>query len=192
MVGFFPSDVLAAGVCPLKVVVINDHQLDVDANITVVERSGRKHERENDVGGVEFCDLGILPVRVEVGNPASCSYTVVDNVWLEFGSQAILRVLRNIDHFLKTLPPDMPPICKVLLRVRNWEGDSPVRDFQIATDPKLVVESDDFGGVFARLRRDVPVKFTISKKGFATERLEASCLGKPERREFEVRLKASE
>jgi hypothetical protein len=73
----------ARKVCPLKVTVVNDNNLDVESLITVVEKSGRKHILENAVGGVEFCDLGILPVKVQVGEPTSCLFTTVEEVWIE-------------------------------------------------------------------------------------------------------------
>ena len=53
--------------CALTVRVLSQNGQDVEAPVTVEEKNGRVLEKEHSHGGVQFCDLGILPVTVKVG-----------------------------------------------------------------------------------------------------------------------------
>jgi hypothetical protein len=181
---------IAPSKCQLKVFVVDDLQRDIDATIRVVEKSGRVHEAENDVGGVEFCDLGILPVRVEVGRKESCSFTTVDNVWLEYGEQAVLRVLRNIDHCNVTMPRIGPPRCKVMIRVRGAEDDVGLADFEVSSDSKSAHPFVSAGRVYLEVLLKLPVRIEVRKAGFVPAAVRADCGGSLERRELEIRMKA--
>ena len=49
----------AQGHCLLNIKVVNPKDLEVEAIITVTEKDGRVHRKENKKGGAEFCDLGV-------------------------------------------------------------------------------------------------------------------------------------
>jgi len=57
----------AHGHCSLNVRVLNPKDLEVEAVITVTEKDGRVHRKENETGGAKFCDLGLRSVTVVVG-----------------------------------------------------------------------------------------------------------------------------
>jgi len=52
----------AQGHCSLNIKVVNPKDLEVEAIITVTEKDGRVHRKENKKGGAEFCDLGVRSV----------------------------------------------------------------------------------------------------------------------------------
>src|SRR5947208_15002194 len=78
---------IAADYCSLAVRVLSpDNRRPVEVPVSVREKSGRVVEKETTTEDVKFCDLGISPVTVTVGND-TCNQVVVRDVPIEWKEQ---------------------------------------------------------------------------------------------------------
>lgn len=59
--------------CSLVVRAVAPDGRRVEAPISVTEMSGRTEDRDPSEEDARFCDLGILPVTVNVGGEGSCN-----------------------------------------------------------------------------------------------------------------------
>ena len=118
------APVAARDYCSLKVRVLAPANGKVEVPVVVKERNGRTIEREQDLGSedVLFCDLGILPVTVIVGQ-RGCNQTTVEDVPLSW--QKTYNLVVNYDYVAcmqETVPPPVP-YCEILLRVKKPDGE---------------------------------------------------------------------
>jgi hypothetical protein len=172
----FSSSAAGALPCPLRVIV-NDHDnQEIDADVRVVALSGRLHEKEYEAGGVEFCDLGIRPVAILVGRESSCNATTVRNVWLEFGEQRVVRVYFDVARCRVTLPhPPGGIYCKVFFRARDADTEELIPQARVAGVGKQSLTPDGRGGFYALVPLDSSVRFEASMEGYITRSIEAKC-----------------
>jgi hypothetical protein len=92
------STAFAQGHCSLVVKVVDPNDKEVtEARISVQERNGRIEEGQYRRGGAQFCDLGMLPVTVTVGDP-DCAGVIVRNIPLEWGETKTLKVVLLLAH----------------------------------------------------------------------------------------------
>jgi hypothetical protein len=111
-----------ADYCSLTVRVISpDLKRYPHVPVTVIEDTGRKLTSEQSQRDIHFCDLGIRPVRVEVGRPF-CNYVVVENLRLHYGRPYLLKVLYDYEPCLRHDPPFWKTTCEGLVRVSDDLG----------------------------------------------------------------------
>lgn len=159
--------------CSLIVKVVNGQGQETEAWVTVEERDGRRLREENVPGGVRFCDLGILPVTVMVGDPA-CNQVVVRNVPLYWGETRELKVFYDRDPCLI----DPPPVaaCRILYRFADPEGNW-VRKLTLKVDSPRPekLETDSFGRVLVRIAAGEELRAVATAEGHRTAELRLTC-----------------
>jgi hypothetical protein len=108
--------------CSLTIHLADSKGRPVNHYVTVVESGGRHIEKKHSPGGARFCDLGILPVKVEVRPiSASCTWTyseLLDVRWAEERSHTIIvpsdPCERHVAYPLNN--------CAVLFRIKDEDG----------------------------------------------------------------------
>lgn len=93
------------------------------ALVSVEETSGRKIGKDPTAEDVEFCDLGIAPVTVKVGANGTCNQIVIRDVPLNWQERYLLTVTYDLEPCLEDSPPPPVPICNVLFRVSDRNGN---------------------------------------------------------------------
>ncbi|MEW5980533.1 MAG: hypothetical protein AB1898_32510, partial [Acidobacteriota bacterium] len=110
---------LGEDTCSLHVIVVSPKGTEVEATVKVTEKNGRVIERENELGGAKFCDLGISSVTVSVGGEGACNGVTVHNVRLRWATTTLVRVIYDWEPCSSDFPPPPVPLCRTLLRIRN-------------------------------------------------------------------------
>ena len=143
--------------------------------VKVIEPNGRtttKFQRSQDV---QFCNLGILPVTVQVGPDNSCNEVVVHEVPVQWQEPYHLKV--TYDPCAERAPrfpsPEMVG-CEFLFRVTDTAG-GPIAGAFVQIQPSSIKEDTDAYG-----RALVGVKvgdFTaaISASGYTEQTFRTSC-----------------
>ena len=161
--------------CSLIVTVVGEEGLEREARVTVEEPGGRKVTKENELGGVKFCDLGILPVTVTVGHPA-CNQTIVKNVPLWWGKPTRLKVIYNRDPCLYDAPPPMHPGCEVLFRVTEgedrWIGNAVL---ELREPWSRNLKGDRYGRLYLYPPYGSTVRGEIRATGYEPAEVDAEC-----------------
>lgn len=164
----------SADYCSLVVKVLNREGQETEAWVTVEERDGRRLREENAPGGLRFCDLGILPVTVMVGDPA-CNQVIVRNVPLEWQQTRELRILYDREPCLIDRPPS--PVCEFVLRFANAEGNW-VKGVSL-TVKGGPHERQIAGDTFGRIHVAVPIReerlVVATANGYQAEELRLPC-----------------
>jgi hypothetical protein len=162
--------------CALTVRVVSPDGHDDVALVTVEEQNGRVLEKEHRQGGVQFCDLGILPVTVKVSGHHECNLVVVQNVLLIWGKPLVLKIISNNEPCLRDPVPPPVPLCEILLRVSD-EDDKWIKHARvdIRGERPYTLMTDNFGRAHLNSRRDIPRIGTVSAEGFAPALFLVSC-----------------
>jgi hypothetical protein len=136
--------------CPLKVEVFDNQGRAVMSLVKVVESSGRIHEYETDKGSAVFCDLGIEPVRVEVGNTRSCYQSITRNVALFENETVLLKIFHDTSRCNKTsmVPPSLS--CHIAMRFRD-EDDKPLGKVNVVVSGAGPMISSSYGRIYFNL-----------------------------------------
>jgi hypothetical protein len=113
------SMLAASDYCSLKVRVLSPTGQRVESSIYVTESRGRVVEAEQEQSDAEFCDLGILPVTVSVGEEKSCGQVTVKNVRLALNQPRLLTVTYDVAACRKESVPSPTPNCLILVRVAD-------------------------------------------------------------------------
>lgn len=108
--------------CPLKVIVRDPAGRSIFSPVIVREANGTTIEKEHKPGGVDFCEVGVLPVTVRVGGPGTCNEVAIHEVPLQWSQQYVLTVTRDLEPCLVDQPPPPSPLCQVLIRIRDSDG----------------------------------------------------------------------
>lgn len=165
----------AQGYCSLKVQVLSPNGERPEAQVEVQEQNGRKIHKEQAPGhDLEFCDLGVLPVKVIVGLK-DCSVTISD-VYLRWQRPYTLKVTYDQKNCMDERPKPSKPLCQVLLRVNSssqeWINGATVKFDEPSLSP---IQTDDAGrALFVGLKGD-SVRGSISAPGFATLKFAVEC-----------------
>ena len=107
--------------CSLRVEVVAPNGKRPEAQVEVREKDGRRTEKEQAPGhDLTFCDLGILPVTVIVGQK-DCE-VVVSDVYLRWGEPYTLKVVYDQENCMDERPLPPQPLCETLLRVNFQDG----------------------------------------------------------------------
>jgi hypothetical protein len=125
---------------------------------------------------VKFCDLGIVPVTVMVGDPA-CNQVIVRNVPLEWQQTRELRILYEREPCLI----DRPPVaaCSILYRFAD-PGGKWIRGISVQVDrprPEKL-RGDVFGRVLVSIAADEELRAFAAAHGFLPAELRLSCTPK--------------
>ncbi len=130
-----------ADFCSLRVVVTSSGGGEPDVPVIVELSSGRVIKKRYQSGGVEFCDLGIRPVKLVIGN--ECNEVTLSNVVLTWGE---LRTVRAIYDFCPVRERMPGTACEILLTARGESGEP-------------------LGGAKIHFTQPVPVTYTADKYG---------------------------
>lgn len=167
------SNSWSADYCSLVVKVIDRQGRDTEAWVTVEERDGRRLREENAPGGVRFCDLGILPVTVMVGDPA-CNQVIVRNVPLEWQETRELRILYEREPCLV----DRAPVaaCGILYRFAD-PGGNWIRGVSVTVESPRPekLEGDSFGRVLLRIVAEEELRALAAAEGYRPAELRLTC-----------------
>jgi len=166
----------AASYCSLKVIVVNAGGDEVEAAVRVTEPNGRILEQENKLGGIEFCDLGVLPVTVTVGSEAACNAVTVRNVKLSWGVTSVVKVIYDRESCLHHPPPDPVPLCRILLRIadgqQHWLSGAQVK---LSTPFQHTYTADDYGRVMLRSEHGPDLQGVVSFAGYSLKEFKFPC-----------------
>jgi hypothetical protein len=147
-----------------------------EALVSVEEKSGRKIEKDPTAKDVEFCDLGIAPVTVKVGADGTCNQIVIRDVPLTWQERYLLTVTYDLEPCLEDLPPPPVPICNVLFRVSdrdgNWLEKASVRFSGSGLAPR---QTDKAGRALLVLKVNERVEGSISESGYQARQFSISC-----------------
>ncbi len=161
-VWFLLSGCIAFGqtYCSLTVRVLAPDGRRPEVSISVAEKNGRTLEKdqEPDLGDVDFCDLGGLPVDVKVGNDGSCNQVTVHDVPIVWKEPYLLRVTYDPEPCLRESPLPLAPVCRIVFRVSST-ADKWLRDATIALSQPTAMQlrTDQFGraSVTAKIGQEV-------------------------------------
>jgi hypothetical protein len=159
--------------CSLNVIVKNSHGQEIDASIRVVEANGRVIRKENEPGGARFCDLGIMPVLVIVGD-ASCNEVTVRNVPVDLTSEARLHVTYDIDACLADPPPI--PVCRLLVRVFAEHGSALAgATVKLLSPVERRLTADAYGRTLLSADFGSRIRAVVSAEGYKETNVEFQC-----------------
>ncbi|MEW5979098.1 MAG: hypothetical protein AB1898_25160 [Acidobacteriota bacterium] len=152
--------------CSLIVKVVNLQDLEVEAFITVTEKNGRVHKKENEIGGARFCDLGILPVTLVVGK-GLCQQVTVRDVQLTWRKTTLLKVIYQREPCMSDSPRSPEPGCDVLLRIidkqRTAISGASVR---LKLSPQQEFTADPHGRVMLGAKSGSNLEGTVIREGY--------------------------
>lgn len=176
--------------CSLSVRVLSPSGQRPGTYVTVREQNGRTIEKEvQPPEDIRFCDLGILPVSVEVGLPG-CNQVLVRDVPLMAGEMYLLTVTYDIEPCVagKKAPPPVP-LCETLLRVTGPEG-SWIVGAEVAFDDVTYMPSrtDVSGRLLVVLSLSQRLSGVVRASGLSPRRFELTCTRDSQRQEQLLRL----
>lgn len=179
----------AADYCSLVVRVLSpDNKRFFQVLVSVQEESGRVTRKEADSEDARFCDLGISPVTVTVGEDA-CNQVVVRNVPLEWEEEYILRITYDREPCMQSPPPRLYPVCRLLFRIAdstgNWLQKASVT-FAGGRFPKA--ETDHAGRIMVVPRKGERVTGTVAATGYSNKTFSGACPGSDRSYDEEVQV----
>jgi hypothetical protein len=161
--------------CSLKVQVLSPRGDEVEALVTVTESTGRALKKENQVGGIGFCDLGVLPVTVVVGK-GTCNQVTVQGVQLSWRETVVVKVIYDVEPCMHDAPPSPEPSCSVLLRMadmkQQWLSGARVK---LTAPLERDYTADEFGRVMLGAKHGPDLKGLILQPGFRTKEFRFPC-----------------
>jgi hypothetical protein len=162
--------------CSLKVRVVTPDGRQFPVSVTVYEQSGRKIEKEQaPPHDLQFCDLGILPVKVVVGD-SGCHEIVVRDVRNYWQEPYTLKVTYDPEHCMRELPPLPQPLCEVLFRISGSDGGWIDKAAVIFDQPSLGrLQTDSAGRALLVARLENRIRGSVSARGFALREFSIDC-----------------
>jgi len=168
------TNLFAKDHCSLVVKAVDSEGREVEADVVVTERDGRRIERENRPGGVKFCDLGITPITVTVGSP-ECNQVVVRNVPLRWGETRIVSVIYDDRPCLV----DPPPVaaCQFLFRFIDTQHNF-VKGVSLKTQTPYeeVHKADDFGRLLMKIPAGQQLLGMAAANGYGPAEVRVPCV----------------
>jgi hypothetical protein len=158
--------------CSLRVRALSPDGRRPAASIVVEEKSGRKIEKDQESADVSFCDLGILPVTVTVGDKG-CNQVVVKDVPLEWQEPYLLVVTYDVEPCVRETPRTFPT-CQVLLRVSDAAGHW----LKASLKPDgggAIQETDDAGRARVVMKLDQKLQGGVTSTGHTEKRISLEC-----------------
>jgi hypothetical protein len=168
------SALASSGYCSLAVDVFTPGGKRPIALVTVTEPDGRVSRQLERSAEARFCDLGLGPVRVEVGAADTCNQVVVNEVPLFWQKLYRLKVTYDPEPCMIEPVRPLAPVCTYLFRVADgsgkWVEGAAVR----ITPGGLDLRSDSAGRVSVDLGIG-PVSVIVSAHGYETKAVESDC-----------------
>lgn len=173
--------------CSLTIHLVDSHGRPVHDYVTIVEAGGRQIEKKHYPGGVRFCDLGIMPVRIEV-RPLSISCTwrfseVVDVNWGEERAHTIVVPSEPCKYPV----PNLSTKCALLFRIKDedgkWLGESRI---MLLTPSRRPLITDRYGRAFIQVPMRSLVTGEVSVQGHHPSKFNLTCDKPLTEREIEV------
>ncbi len=162
--------------CSLKVRVVSPDGRQFPVSVTVYEQSGRKIEKEQaPPHDLQFCDLGILPVKVVVGD-SGCHEIVVRDVRNYWQEPYTLKVTYDPERCIRELPPPPEPLCEILFRISDSDGrwiDKAAVKFD---QPSLGhLQTDSAGRALLVVGLENRIRGSVSAQGYAPREFSIGC-----------------
>jgi hypothetical protein len=157
-------------------------------SVALVESNGRTEAATTKDGEVRFCDLGISPVTLTIGEGDRCNEVVIRNLALNWDTDRVLNVIYDREYCHGDELQSAG--CLFLLRFVNEQGRAvgPVR-FAPPIGRARSVQSDGYGRAIVTLQPGETRTFSGSLSGFGTEKVELQCSGGGLKRERIVTLR---
>jgi hypothetical protein len=176
---------LAEGHCSLVVELRGPDNRPVSEEVTVTEWDGRKTSLKAANGEARFCDLGIRPVTISVGD-AGCSQVVVRTP-VDWEETKTVRIVYDELPCSQETPP--LPTCKLLFRLLD-EGGRPVLGaavrFSAGRPGSRDYVADKFGRILINLPFGERLTGFVTVPGFRSKQVDIPC--SPENRRSERKL----
>jgi hypothetical protein len=164
--------------CSLKVRVVSPAGQAVPATVAVRESDGRVTERDYKGRDLAFCDLGILPVTVTISLRPGCNKVTIEDVFVSLDRPYLLKVTFDPKDCMPETVPPPEPMCEVLLRVRDRDGnDVPNADIAILAPKAFRSSADRFGRVLVSGAPGVRSTGTVDAPGFDRKEFDFTCAG---------------
>jgi len=160
--------------CSLVVEVVAPNGKRPTADVTVIEQNGRKLEQLSEGQDAKFCDLGLLPVSVKVGDDVTCNQVIVSEVPLSWLKTYHLKVIYDLKPCLKDLPHLPTPFCTYLFRISDTAGKWISGASAQVMPGNLTLASDTSGRVSVDTNLG-SVTATISAAGYSTRSFDSTC-----------------
>lgn len=160
--------------CSLLVKIVDPNGQDVpEALVRVEEKNGRVVRTENRLGGVRFCDLGLLPVAIVVGSP-NCNEVSLRNVPLEWGRTKTVKVFYDEEPCVRDLPP--VAACNILFRFSDEKGKgiSGV-SFEPPVSGAEHPNSDAFGRTLVSIAAGSQLRAAAKREGYVAQNVHLTC-----------------
>ncbi len=176
-------NVAAQNVCSLTVRALAPDGRRGRFWVTVKEENGHKEEKMQGNEDVQFCDLGILPVTVTVGNAGTCNQVTIHDVPVSWERPYLLKVTYDPQacDIWEQVPPPVP-LCELLFRVSDAKGNWLSGASLKLSNPrpgtvKLVgkLETDRYGRAHLIAARGDSVVGSVSANGFRSEEFDFVC-----------------
>lgn len=173
--------------CSLTIHLVDTKGRPVHDYVTVVESGGRQTEKKHYPGGIRFCDLGILPVRIEVRPLSiSCTWTfsqLVDVRWGQARSHTIIVPSDPCEHRVAYPAKE----CTVLFRTKDEDGKWLAESRIVLSTPRReTLTTDAYGRVMLRVPTGSLVTSEVSAPGHRTLELKFTCDKPMAEREIEL------
>lgn len=173
----FAAPLLAAQeYCSLSVRVLAPNGRRPEAPVSVTEKNGRTEDKMQDtLQDLQFCDLGILPVTVVVGQKG-CEQVVVKDVIISWNKPYTLQVTYDAEKCTEERLPPPKPLCQALFRVvgpdGKWIKGAAVETGKSGTS---VLQTDSAGRAFLLVAMNESVRGTVSAPGYLPKEYSFAC-----------------
>jgi hypothetical protein len=177
----------AQGYCSLSVTLVDPQGNSVDAKVSVQERDGRTIEKMATLGSVQFCDLGITPVSITVGD-SGCNQAILRNVGVRWGITTKVRIIYD----QASCNVDGPPVaaCQMLFRFADPAGhwlSGVVLRMRSPYDQSLT--ADEFGRLLIRTPAFKELLGSASIADYDTAEIRMPCISENYSVEQHITLK---
>lgn len=174
--------------CSLIVKVINPAGKEIDSRIVVREKDGQIYTAENQIGGARFCNLGLLPVDIEIGNEA-CNQVAIRNAYLTWPTSTIVTAIYDIEPCLHDLPRG--DTCGILFRIFGPDGITPVPSttIDVLRPYRRQLPVDEYGRALVSVGFGSDLTVQLRAAGFAPSNERIRCTPDTPKQERKVKLK---
>jgi hypothetical protein len=167
----------ASPYCSLVVTVSSRGGDRLESQVSVQGADGKVIDKETKAGEgtAQFCDLGIVPVSVKVGDDGTCNQVVVREVPLRWNETVNLAITYEPYECAGDAIPLPVRSCSIMLRVLDAHG-SPISGAVFHSDDNAVnLISDEYGRLLVRLTRGRPLAALVSARSYLKAGISVEC-----------------
>lgn len=166
--------------CSLKVWVSTTNGLPIgQGRLMVTELSGRVQSAIlEDLEApqiMSFCDLGVLPVKLQIESGPHCRRTTVEHVTLSGQGTQFVHLVHDPCNEPRPVPQQVQ-MCEVMIRLA---GADKSRDVTVSVNSHVLLKPDRFGRVFSKIKQGEVANVSVSASSGQIARGSLSC-GSPE------------